>query len=94
MLNVLSGAHEQVLHTLLYASGVPILTYACSVKNHSASDMSDCNIAMNDALWKVVGFIESGFKSIYVIFKTVHDDILESCRRHHNLIISFIASSL
>ena len=102
MLNVLSGAHEQVLLTLLYANCVPILTYACSIKNYSASDMSDCNIAVNNALRKVFGFTEwqsirtlreiFGFKSIYVIFKTAQDDFLESCRRHHNSIISFIAS--
>ena len=102
VLNVLSGAHEQVLLTLLYANCVPILTYACSIKNYSASDMSDCNIAVNNALRKVFGFTEwqsirtlreiFGFKSIYVIFKTAQDDFLESCRRHHNSIISFIAS--
>ena len=102
VLNVLSGAHEQILLTLLYANCVPILTYACSVKNYSASDMSDCNLAINNALRKVFGFTEwesirilreiFGFKSIYFIFKKVQDRFLVSCHHHQNPIISFIAS--
>ena len=102
VLNVLSGAHEQILLTLLYANCVPILTYACSVKNYSASDMSDCNLAINNALRKVFGFTEwesihilreiFGFKSIYFIFKKAQDRFLVSCHHHQNPIISFIAS--
>ena len=56
ILNVLSDAHERVLLTLLYNNCIPIITYACSVKQFSASDISDCNLAINNALRKVFGF--------------------------------------
>ena len=55
VINVLTGAHEHVLVNLLYTNCVPVLTYACSVKQYSASDMSDCTLAMNNALRKVFG---------------------------------------
>ena len=102
VLNVLKGAHEHTLLTLLYANCVPILTYACSVKHYSAADMSDCNVAMNNALRKVFGFTQwqsirtlrevFGFESIYVIFKNAQDRFIASCRHHQNPLISFIAS--
>ena len=102
VLNVLTGAHEHTLLSLLYTNCLPILTYACSVKQYSASDMSDCNLAMNNAFRKIFGFTEwqsirylreiFGFKSLYVIFKTAQDRFALACRHHHNPVISFIAS--
>ena len=56
VLNVLKGAKEDVLLKLLYSNCVPILTYACDVKEYSASDMSDCSIAMNNAFKKIFFF--------------------------------------
>ena len=56
VLNVLNDAHKHTLLTLLYTNCLPILTYACAVKQYSASDMSDCNLAMNNAFRKIFGF--------------------------------------
>ena len=56
IMRTLNGAHEHVLVNLLYSNCVPILTYACDVKEFSARDMSDCNLAINNALRKVFGF--------------------------------------
>ena len=56
VLNVLSGAHEHTLVSLLYTNCVPILTYACGVKEYSAREMSDCNVAMNHVFRKIFGF--------------------------------------
>ena len=47
VIHVLTDAHEHTLLTLLHTNCVPILTYAFSIKEYSASDMSDCNVAMN-----------------------------------------------
>ena len=47
VIHALTDAHEHTLLTLLYTNCVPILTYACSIKEYSASEMSDCNVAMN-----------------------------------------------
>ena len=81
---------------------VPILTYACSVKQYLAREMSDCNVAMNNALRKIFGFSQwqsirylrelFGVKSLYVIFKETQDRFLVACANHSNPIISFVAS--
>ena len=101
VLSVLKGAHEHTLLSLLYSNCVPVLTYACSVKQYSASDMSDCNVAFNNALRKIFGFKDwrsirdlreiFGFGSLHVIFKKAQDRFLENCRSHHNPIVKAIA---
>ena len=98
----LPGAHEHILVTLLYSNCVPILTYACAVKEYSPSEMTNCNTAVNSALRKAFGFSrwESirtlremfGMKSIYDIFKLTKDKFLNSCLTHPNQIVAFIAS--
>ena len=102
IINVLVGAHEHTLLALLHSNCVPILTYACAVKHYSSSDMSDCNLAMNNAFRKIFGFTEwqsirtlreeFGFKSLYVTFKTAKDRFRDSCLTHQNPVISYIAS--
>ena len=102
IINVLTNAHEYTLLTLLYSNCVPILTYACSVKQYSASDMSDCKTAIDNGLRKIFGFKEwqsirilreiFKFKSLYVIFKTAQDHFLSSCRTHFNPIVKHIAT--
>ena len=102
VLHVLSGAHEHALLNLLYTNCVPILTYACDIKEYSAADMSDCNIAMNNALRKIFGFRDwrsirtlrevFNFKSLYDIFKLAKDRFLISCSHSHNPIISHLFS--
>ena len=102
VLNVLNDAHEHTLLTLLYTNCLPILTYACAVKQYSASDMSDCNLAMNNAFRKIFGFRDwrsirdlrkmFNFSSIYEIFIVAQDRFFESCCTHHNPIINFIAA--
>ena len=102
VINVLKGAHEHTLLTLLHSNCVPILTYACAVKHYSSSDMSDCNVAMNNAFRKIFGFTDwrsirtlraiFGFKSLDDTFKVAQDRFLASCRSHQNPIVSFIAS--
>ena len=97
VLSVLKGAHEHTLMHLLYTNCVPILTYACSVKEYSASDMSDCNTAMNSALRRVFGFTDwrsirvlrqsFNFKSIYEVFQGAKDRFLFSCCFNHIPII-------
>ena len=84
-----------------YLDCVPILTYACAVKQYSSSDMSDCNLAMNNAFSKIFGFKEwqsirvlreeFNFKSIYKIFKLAQDSFLSACRSHHNPVINLLA---
>ena len=102
ILGSLKGAHEHVLLNLLYTNCVPILTYACAIKEYSNSDMSDCNMAMNSAFRKIFGFRQwqsirflrelFGFKSLYVIFKEAQDKFRSACSNHSNPIVKFIAN--
>ena len=102
VLNALKGAHEHVLLSLLYSNCVPILTYACAVKEYSSSDMSDCNVAMNNSFRKIFGFKQwqsirylrelFGFESLYNIFKKAQDKFLVLCRSHSNSIVKFISN--
>ena len=102
IIHSLPGANEHILVTLLYSNCVPILTYACAVKQYSSSEMSNCNTAVNSALRKVFGFSrwESirtlremyDMKSLYEIFHLTKEKFLSSCRSHHNQIVSFIAN--
>ena len=102
ILTALKGAHEHVSLTLLYTNCVPIITYACSVKEYTNAEMSDCNVAMNNAFRRIFGFKEwqsirvlreiFGFKSLYIIFKESQDKFLNSCKSHMNPIVNFIAN--
>ena len=104
VLNMLPGAHEHVLITLLYSNCVPILTYACAVKEYSTAEMSNCNVAVNNALRKVFGFSRwksirtlremFGMKSLYEIFKGTQDKFIRSCRTHRNPLINYLTSKL
>ena len=100
--STLRGAHEHTLLTLIYSNCVPIISYACAVKQYSAREMSECNTAINNALRKVFGFTEwqsirtlreaFGFPSIYETFKKAETSFLNSCRYHSNPVIRFLIS--
>ena len=45
--------NEHVLMMLLYTFSVPILTYACEVKQFSCTEMRECHVALNDAITSV-----------------------------------------
>ena len=62
VLNTFAGVYEHILITLLNTSCGPVLTYACFVKEYTASEMSDCNTAMNNAFRKIFYF--SDWRSI------------------------------
>ena len=98
---VLRDAHEHILLTVLYTNCAPILSYASSIKQYSAAEMSSCNVAINNVLRKIFGFTQwqsirvlrqaFGFQSIYEIFKKSQDRFAASCLTHHNPIVSFLA---
>ena len=102
VLNVLTNAHEHILMNLLYTNCIPILTYACAAKEYSASDMTDCNTAINSVIRKIFGFENrksvrllreiSGFKSIYEIFTYAKNKFRKNLKDYHNPVIRFIAS--
>ena len=79
---------------LLYTNCVPILTYGCAVKEFSAKEMTNCTVALNDAIRKIVSFkrwesVRSlresfGYKSLYDIFAISSKKFRESLHSHRN----------
>ena len=93
--------HEQILMTLLYTNCVPILSYACAVKEYSPSNMSDCNTAINNAIRKIFSFSRTesvrhlrscfGHNSIYEIFATAKNKFLKTASSSTNCVISHLS---
>ena len=78
--------NQSVLMKLLYANCVPIITYACSVREFSASDMYRCHVAVNNAIRRIYSYavwqsihhiqISNGHKSIYKMFSLAKTQFL------------------
>ena len=56
ILSVLTRPSEQISLRLLYSNCIPILTYASEVKYFSASEMTKCNVAVNNAIRRIFSF--------------------------------------
>ena len=71
------------------------------VKQYSPQEMSNCNVALNNALRKIFGFTDwrsirllrgqSGVESLYVIFKKTQDRFIDSCKEHQNSVVRHVA---
>ena len=67
----------------------------------TSREMSDCNLAMNNAMRKACGFHDwrsireirdlYGVQSLYVIFKKTQDLFKQKCLSHPNPIVSRLA---
>ena len=102
ILNVLKKPSEEVSMQLLYTNCVPILTYACAVKEFSAKEMTNCTVALNDAIRKIVSFkrwesVRSlresfGYKSLYDIFAFSSKKFRDSLKSHRNCTLKTLAA--
>ena len=87
---------------LLYSNCVPIITYACAVKEYSAADMHRCNVAVNNAIRKIFSFavwqsirhlrISHGYKSIYELFEEAKRKFLSGASRSLNAVVLHLAT--
>ena len=103
ILNVVQKPTDEVLIHLLYTNCVPTLTYACQVKEYPYRQMQDCNVALNDAIrkivtfnrWESVRFLREGFgyKSLCKIFASAQKNFHHSLATHHNATIRHIFSA-
>ena len=108
ILNHLQSTDESISMQLLYSHCVPCLTYACCVKEYSAKQMTECSVALNDAIrkiftfnrWESVRSLREGFgyKSLTEMFANARKKFLDSLSRHKNVTIvqldAFIKSRL
>ena len=56
VLSFLKSPNELVLMHLLYSICVPALTYAADVKVFSSAEMNSCNVALNNAIRRIISF--------------------------------------
>ena len=92
-----------VLMKLLYTNCVPIITYACAVKQFSAADMHKCHVAVNNAIRKIFSFavwqsirhlrISYGYLSIYELFEKARRKFMASVSCSANAIVAKLASA-
>ena len=94
--------NNQVLLKLVYTNCVPILTYACSVKEYSYVSMHNCHVAVNNAIRRIFSFaifesirhlrISYGYESIYEIFHHAKTKFVTSTTHSSNIIVRHIAT--
>ena len=92
---------EEIQLHLLYSNCIPILTYACAVKEYQSRQMQDCSTAVNDALrlifgynrWESVRTIREsfGYKSLTELFHSTKRKFNMSLLSHRNSVIKHIA---
>ena len=100
-LQVVKKPSEEIQLHLLYANCIPILTYACAVKDYSTKQLQECNTAVNDALrlilgynrWESVGSLREsfGYKSLTDFFHITKRKFDASLLSHQNSVIKHIA---
>ena len=83
---------------------VPILSYACAVKEFSASDMYKCHVAINNAIRRVYSYavrqtirhlrLSLGYDSIYEIFAKAKKKFLTSAVNSSNSIVTHLAINI
>ena len=100
VLTALKRPTENVLMQLLYSNCVPILTYGASVRDLSASEKQQLNVAVNNAVRKIFGFrywqsIRQlrdfyHFDSIEIMFAKARKRFLTSISNHRNNLLRFL----
>ena len=103
LLSVTNRPNERVMMKLLYTNCIPIVSYACAVKEYSSSDMTASNTAINMAIRKIFSFSRSEStrhlrkmyncgKSIYEIFATAKSKFSMAVFSSSNPIIVHLAN--
>jgi len=101
ILSVLRKPNEQILMKLLYSNCIPIFTYASEVKCFSASEMTKCNVAVNDSIRRIFSFHrwESirklreafGYPDLYSIFAKRRAGFLRNLPTLNNVTLKCLA---
>ena len=81
---------------------MPIISYACAVKEYSAADMRRCHVAVNNAIRKIYSYavwqsirylrMSFGFSSIYEIFDKAKRKFLAGAVKSSNAVVLQLAS--
>ena len=101
IMTLLTKPTENVLMQLLYSNCVPKLTYGAAVKDLTASEKNQYNVAVNNAVRRIFGFrywqsIRQlrefyGYESIDIIFAKARKRFLASIANHNNGLLRFLS---
>ena len=96
--------HKSILLKLLYSNCVPVITYACAVRDFSSSEMLKCHVAISNSIRRIFSLatwqsirhirIENGYQSIYEIFSIAKTKFLRAATDSSNSIVLHLASIL
>ena len=94
VLNNLHRPDETIQMQLLYSHCIPCFSYACAMKEYSSRQMTECTVALNDAIRKIFSFNrwESvralregfGYPCLTEIFAKAKKKFFDSLSRHSN----------
>ena len=100
--NVYTRPSEPIMMYLLYTNCVPSLTYAAEIKSFSASEMSKCNTALNNAIRRIFGFnqwesirtlrTEMGYSDIYTMFESRKRSFFSKLMNSDNQLLKLLLS--
>ena len=87
---------------LLYSNCVPKLTFGAAVKELTASEMNQYNVAVNTAVRRIFGFRQwqsirqlrdiYGYDSVELMFEKARRRFYIGMISHHNHILKFLAA--
>ena len=102
VLNCNRKPSEDVLMKLLYATCVPIMTYACETLSYSAKQFNTLNTALNDCIRRIFGYnrwestrflrLTMGYPSITDIFNRRREKFLKHLPLIGNPTMHFLVS--
>ena len=102
VMTVLTRPSENVLIQLLYSNCVPILTYGAAIRDLSAAEKHQFNVAINNAVraifkfryWQSIRQLREfyHYDPIEVMFAKARKQFLLSIRTHRNGVLRFLSS--
>ena len=101
IMTLMTRPSENVLMQLLYSNCVPKLSYGAAVKDLTATDKHQYNVAVNNAVRRIFGFrywqsIRQlreyyGYDSVEIIFAKARKRFLISIANHNNGLLRFLS---
>ena len=102
MLSSVIKPKENVLMQLLYSNCVPKLTFGAAVKELTASEINQYNVAVNTAVRRIFGFRQwqsirhlreiYGYDSIELMFDKARRRFYNGMMSHHNQVLRSLAT--
>ena len=104
ILRAVTKPSDEILLHILYTNCIPILTYACAVKEYTSRQMQECNTAVNNAFRLIFGYnrwesIRSlresfGYSSLTELFAKARKRFDNQLPHHRNKVLTNLARNI